>query len=73
MATKRFSSRSRVSPVDDDTIIWFGVHKNKPFGKIPASYLLNVLDGNCEKRIQKYIEENREILEAQVSGQPGVD
>lgn len=52
--------------VTDQTKMWFGKHRGSKMEDIPADYFINYLDGRCEKRIQDYIDENRDVLEKEM-------
>lgn len=70
---KKTNTTNSKMVVTGDTKIWFGQYRGQTFDKVPATYFLNYLDGKCEKRIQDYIDENRDVLEAQAEGRGGVD
>jgi hypothetical protein len=50
------------------TIVSFGIHQNKPLGKVPASYLLYLYesqDGITNEKLLKYVEDNYSRLESE--------
>jgi uncharacterized protein (DUF3820 family) len=50
----------------DETLMPFGLHKDKPLNKTPADYLLWLYrEGLRHEPLKKYIEENLEVLEAE--------
>jgi uncharacterized protein (DUF3820 family) len=54
--------------VDDNYIVPFGVFKGKPIGEVPAYYLLWLLEkGNPMGKLRLYIEQNKALLEKELS------
>lgn len=52
---------------NDNSIMPFGIHKDKTMTNVPADYLLYLLRENkCSGEVKQYIEENKEVLEIEV-------
>lgn len=50
----------------DETMMPFGMHRNKKLSNVPADYLLFIYRENkLNEPLKKYIEENLEVLEAE--------
>jgi uncharacterized protein (DUF3820 family) len=50
----------------DETMMPFGIHRNKKLCNVPADYLLFIFRENkLNEPLKKYIEENLEVLEAE--------
>lgn len=52
--------------ITDDALVWFGKYKGRTFEQVPAGYFLNYLDKNCDAKIQRYIDNNRDVLEKEM-------
>lgn len=50
----------------DETIMPFGIHKDKKLANVPADYLMGCYDNNkVTEPLRKYIEENLDVLRAE--------
>lgn len=48
----------------DESIMTFGIHKDKKLANVPASYLIWLYDNKkCYGELKKYIEENLDALQ----------
>ena len=54
----------------DESLMPFGMHKDKPLVDVPASYLIWLYENNkCNQPLKLYIEENMDVLQIEVKRQ----
>jgi uncharacterized protein (DUF3820 family) len=53
--------------MDDESIMYFGIHEGKKMANVPSSYLLSLYDsGKCYGEVKEYIEENLDGIKQDV-------
>jgi hypothetical protein len=67
---RKFMSDGTLPALKDDSLMDFGLHKDKPMSSIPAEYL--IWCGNQDwiqnkPRLHRYIEKNRDALEEEIA------
>jgi uncharacterized protein (DUF3820 family) len=53
--------------LNDETVMWFGIHKGKTLENVPADYLLALYYKNlCGENLKEYIRENMDVLNHEI-------
>ena len=58
---------NKTGPLDDFSVMPFGLHRGQQMIDVPASYLLNIYDTPyCTQNVTDYVKENKEVLEHEI-------